>query len=459
MKKPRVLLVDDQRPMCEMLSAALRDADFEVKWTTMPDDALKLLANDDFDVIVSDIRMRGLSGLALCERIVDNYKDVPVILITGFGSMETAIAAIRAGAYDFLVKPVDTDLLLLAVRRALQHRSLRSEVTRLRRAVAGSENFEGLVGRSPAMRSTFELVDRVAASDVPVLIIGASGTGKELVARALHRRSTRREQPFVAVNCAAMPASLIESELFGHARGAFTDAKESRRGLFVEAHGGTLFLDELSELPLALQPKLLRALQERKVRPIGSSQEVDVDVRVVCATNRDLGEAIRARTFREDLYYRVNVLQVEVPPLSARGNDILLLAQHFIERAAARCARGVVGMTPEAAERLLAHGWPGNVRELQNYIERAVVLARYDMIAPDDLPEHLRTQTRDAALVVGTDAATFVPLEEVERRYILQVLTALGGNKSVAAQVLGVDRRTLYRKLLQWGVDSSGGDS
>jgi two-component system response regulator HydG len=247
----------------------------------------------------------------------------------------------------------------------------------------------------------------------------------------------------------------MESELFGHVRGAFTDAKENRRGLFLEANGGTLFLDELGELPLQLQPKLLRVLQERKVRPLGGSQEVDVDVRVVCATNRDLAEAVRGGTFREDLYYRVNVLQIEVPSLRARGNDVLLLAQRFLEAAAARSGRGVDGLTPETAERLLAYEWPGNVRELQNCIERAVVLARYDKLTPDDLPEHLRVQKpRDASLLVGTDAATFVPLEEVERRYIMQVLTALGGNKSVAAQVLGLDRRTLYRKLVHWGVDA-----
>src|SRR5690606_2490159 len=300
---------------------------------------------------------------------------------------------------------------------------------------------------SPAMRKVNDLIGRVAESDANVLITGESGTGKELVARALHMRSPRSGGPFVAVNCAAVPETLLESELFGHAKGAFTDARQARTGLFVQASGGTLFLDEVGEMPLGMQPKILRSLQERRVRPVGGNTEVPFDARLITATNRDLETEVAERRFREDLYYRINVVRIEVPPLRARGNDILLLAQHFIERAAQRSGKSVVGLVSAAAEKLLSYDWPGNVRELENCIERAVALTRFDQVTVEDLPEKVRNYQSSHIVVASDDPNELLPMQEVERRYIQRVLKSVGGNKTQAAKVLGFDRRTLYRKL------------
>ncbi|MBY0279362.1 sigma-54 dependent transcriptional regulator [Candidatus Binatia bacterium] len=448
----RVLLVDDDRALCEWVALGLAGSGFELDWKTSPEEALASLAASDYDAIVTDLNMGRISGLELCERILQQRADVPVIVITAFGSMDTAIAAMRAGAYDFLTKPFDAEALRLALARAVQHRRLRDEVKRLRRAADRALGFDDLLGESTAMRRVQDLLERIVDSDATVLITGESGTGKEVVARALHRRGRRAAGPFVAINCAAMPEPLLESELFGHARGAFTDARAARTGLFVEASGGTLFLDEIGELPIGLQPKLLRALQERVVRPIGGPREIPFDVRLVVATNRDLEDAIAEKRFREDLYFRVNVLHVELPPLRARGADALLLAQHFLRDLAAKAGKPIHGISPAAAERLLAYDWPGNVRELMNCIERAVALARFDELAVDDLPEKIRKHRATHVLVTGDDPSELVPLEEVERRYILRVLQAVSNNKRLAARVLGVDRKTLYRKLERYGV-------
>jgi transcriptional regulator with PAS, ATPase and Fis domain len=291
------------------------------------------------------------------------------------------------------------------------------------------------------------LLERVANSDSTVLITGESGTGKEVVARVLHNYGKRRQGPFVAVNCAAVPESLLESELFGHTRGAFTDARVARPGLLVDANRGTIFLDEVGDMPPAIQPKLLRALEERRVRPVGGTAEVPFDVRIVAATNRDLETAVQEERFREDLYYRLNVLHIAVPPLRSRGADVLLLAQHFVNRLAKQSNTNVQGISPAAAQRLLAYPWPGNVRELRNCIERAIALTRFDQLAVDDLPERVRDYQSRHVVVVGDDLDDVVPLEQVEHRYILRVLEAAGGNKSVAAQKLGISRKTLYRKL------------
>jgi two-component system response regulator HydG len=317
--------------------------------------------------------------------------------------------------------------------------------------VEDTRGFGDLLGASPAMQQVYDLLERVVDSESSVLITGETGTGKELVARALHRRGRRSGGPFVAVNCAAMPEALLESELFGHARGAFTDARTARTGLFLKASGGTLFLDEIAELPPALQPKLLRALQERTVRPVGDDTEVPFDVRLITATNRDLDSAVAERRFREDLYFRVNVIHVELPPLRARGSDVLLLAQHSIDRYAAQAGKHVAALSQAAAERLLAYSWPGNVRELQNCIERAVALTNFDRITVEDLPEKIRSYRRSHVVVASDDPSELVPLEEVERRYILRVMEAVGRNKTLAAHVLGLDRKTLYRKLERYG--------
>ena len=443
----RVLVVDDEQSMCEALAAGLAPRGFTVQWETSAEAGLALLETLDADVLHTDLNMRGMDGLALCERIVANRPDLPVVVITAFGSLETAIAAIRAGAYDFITKPVKMDALAVALARAVQHRTLGEEVKRLRQLVGETQRFEELLGDSPVMRRLQQLLERVADSDASVLVTGESGTGKEVVAKALHRRGRRQLGPLVAINCAAMPEPLLESELFGHVRGAFTDARTARTGLCVQANGGTLLLDEIGDLPLALQPKLLRALQERRVRPVGGSEEVPFDVRLVATTNRDLESAVEEGDFREDLYFRINVIRVETPPLRARGNDVLLLAQHFLVHFAGKAEKNVTGLSPPAAERLLAYAWPGNVRELQNAMERAVALTQYEQITVDDLPEKIRAYRPSHVLLAADDPSELVPLEEMERRYILRVMEAVGGNRTLAAKVLRIGRKTLYRKL------------
>ena len=448
----RVLIVDDDASMGEMLRTHLVKRGYEVTVHGTGEEAFEALRSADFDVVVTDVRMRGMGGLDLCERVVADRPDVPVVVITAFGSLDTAIAAIRSGAYDFVPKPFEIEQLVIALRRAVQHRTLRNEVTRLREAMSSGGAAGSLIGESAAIRGVHELIGRVAESESSVLVTGESGTGKELVASALHRHSRRRGGPFVAVNCAAVPEPLLESELFGHARGAFTDARTSRAGLFLQAQGGTLFLDEIGEMPLGLQPKLLRALQERTVRPVGADGEVPFDARVVAATNRDVESAVAERRFREDLYYRINVIHIDLPPLRARGNDVLLLAQHFLERQAATAGKRIAGISAAAAERLVAYAWPGNVRELQNCIERAVALARYDELVVEDLPDKVRSYRRSHVVVAGDDPSELATMEEVERRYIQRVLEAVGGNKTMAARVLGFDRTTLYRKLDRYGL-------
>jgi two-component system response regulator HydG len=367
--------------------------------------------------------------------------------MTAYGSMETAIDAIRAGAYDFVTKPFEMNDIALTMERALKHRALREEVKRLRRVVVDQQKFDDILGTSPAMKKMYDLVARVAETETTVLISGESGTGKELVAKALHAKSGRKEGPFVAINCAAMPEPLLESELFGHTKGAFTDARTARPGLFIKASGGTLFLDEIGEMPPGMQAKLLRALQERTVRPVGGDQEQSFDARLIAATNRDLETEVEEKRFREDLFYRINVVRLHVPPLRARGSDILLLAAHFLQRYQTSGPQRVVGIKSGAADKLLSYPWPGNVRELQNCIERAVALAQYDHLGVDDLPERVRDFKSSRITIESSDPAELLPMEEVERRYIVRVLEAVGGNKTLAAQVLGFDRRTLYRKL------------
>jgi len=442
----RILIVDDEPAMRDLLCARLARRDFEVDACDGMGSAIALLGEGAYDAVVTDVRMRGPSGIELCEWLRANRPDVPVVVITAFGSLESAIAAIRAGAHDFIPKPLEVEELAFRLDRALRHRHLLEEVKRLRDTRESIDTGD-LIGESAAMRRLRLLIQRIARSDAPVLVKGETGTGKELVARAIHRLGPRPEGPFVAVNCAALPETLLESELFGHAKGAFTDARVARVGLFVQASGGTLFLDEIGELSPALQPKLLRALQERCVRPVGASEEVPFDARLVAATNRDLESAVEEGRFREDLLFRLDVLPVEVPPLRARGGDVLLLAQHFARELAKRAGRPTLGISRGAAEKLGDYAWPGNVRELENAIERAAALADHDHILVEDLPERIRSHRKTDLLLAGDDPATLVPLEVVERRYVARVLEATAGNKTLAARILGVDRKTLYRKL------------
>jgi DNA-binding NtrC family response regulator len=444
---PRVLIVDDDPSMCGLLRASLSRRGFLVRTEGSADEALIALGAEDFDVLVTDLNLRGMSGIELCERAAGTRPEMPAIVITAFGSMDTAIAAIRAGAYDFLTKPFEMDELVLVLERALQHKALREEVKRLRRQVEEVRRIDELIGTSGAMQKVYDLLERVADSDVSVLITGETGTGKEVVARALHRRSRRREGPFVALNCAAVPETLLESELFGHVRGAFTDARFERPGMFLQADRGTLFLDEIGDMPLSMQAKLLRVLQERTVRPVGGAREVPFDVRLLSATNRDLESAVEEGRFREDLFFRIHVVRIDLPPLRSRGNDILVLAQHFVQQFARSSDKEVRGLSSAVAEKLLGYAWPGNVRELQNCVERAVALTRYEQLVVEDLPEKIRNYRSTQLVLGGDDPSELPPMEEVERRYVLRVLEAVGGNKTLAAQILGFDRKTLYRKL------------
>jgi two-component system, NtrC family, response regulator AtoC len=448
----RVLIIDDEPVFCRMLEDALSRRGFELRTRNSMEEASSDLRDLDLEVLVADLNLRGESGLDLCARVVADRPDLPVIIITAFGSLEAAIGAIRAGAYDFLTKPFEMDVLEVALDRAVGHHRLREEVRRLRQVVASPPRYDEMLGASEPMAELFSLLDRVAECDASVLITGESGTGKECVARAIHRQGSRRDGPFIAINCAAVPESLLESELFGHAKGAYTDARSEHTGLFVQANGGTLFLDEIGELPLAMQPKLLRALQERTVRPLGSPEETPFDARLIASTNRDLEEQVRCGQFREDLFYRVQVIHLEAPPLRSRGNDVLLLADHFARTIASRTGRPALGLSGRAAVKLRDYPWPGNVRELQNCMERAVALAEHDEIRPEDLPERVRTYRPPQPTTPCGNASSLRPLDHVERDHILGVLEAVSGNKSQAARILGLDRKTLYRKLEGYGV-------
>jgi two-component system response regulator HydG len=441
----RLLCVDDDEDACELLAASLRQLGYETESTTSPEEALELILAKDFHAVISDMAMAGMDGLQLCERILTKRPGLPVIVVTGQGSMESAIGAMRVGAYDFVTKPVDPKLLGLTVGRAVRTQQLQSEVVRLREALSNAPEGTRLIGESSAIRRVNDLIRRVATSDASVLIVGETGTGKELVARSLHEQSGGGA--FVAVNCAAMPAHLLESELFGHTRGAFTDAKSERRGLFREAAGGTLFLDEVGEMPLEMQAKLLRVLQERVVRPVGSDTEHTFDARIITATHRDLEDDVAKGRFRQDLFYRINVVSIHVPPLRERGNDVLELASHFLQKAADRTGQAARRLSPSVAEQVLVYEWPGNVRELENCIERAVALSRLEELTLEDLPERIRSSRPDKFVMTADDVAQIISLEELERRYISRALRLLNGNKARTAQRLGIDRRTLYRHL------------
>jgi len=384
-KTSRILLVEDDPDMLLLVSEHLGGEGHTVVGTGRGAEAIALLRSGDFDVVLTDLRMPDVDGMDVLRAARETQRGVPVILFTAFGSIETAIQAMRQGAYDYVTKPFSLEEITLLVGRALEDRRLRAENISLRQELESRYRFENLLGKSPAMQSVFALIRQAAPGDASILIGGESGTGKELVAKALHYNSPRSERPFVPVNCAAIPANLLESELFGHVKGAFTGAMKARRGLFREAEGGTLFLDEIGDLAPELQAKLLRVIEDRAVRPVGSDEAVPLDLRLMAATNKDLPARIREGSFREDLYYRLAVIPIQLPPLRERREDIPLLAEHFLRRAEAASGRAIRGFTPEAMAALLRHPWPGNVRELENAVERAATLAASDQIPPEAL--------------------------------------------------------------------------
>ncbi|MEC8800364.1 MAG: sigma-54 dependent transcriptional regulator [Planctomycetota bacterium] len=445
--QPRLLVVDDQVSMTRWLCSDLQGRGFTTEASNSPEEIVDQLPQLNFDLVLTDVRMPRISGLELCREITARRPDIPVIVMTAFGDMEAAIEAMRAGAYDFITKPLEVDLLEIALQRAVDHRRLQMQLEKLEKQMQESSRAGVLVGESPIMLDLIGQIERAGPSGAAILITGESGTGKELVARALHDSSARKAKPFIAVNCAALPEALIESELFGHAKGAFTDARDARKGLFAQADGGTLFLDEIGDLPLNLQAKLLRVLEQQTIRPIGSDQEQSIDVRVLSATHQDLEAKVEREEFRQDLYYRLNVIEIEVPPLRARGNDVLLLAHTFLQQFAEKSGKAVVGIAEPAATKLLDYDWPGNVRELRNVLERAVTMTQYDRVIVDDLPARVQQFTRNEFVFGSEDPSNLVSLAELEQRYIVHVLQMVGNNRTRAARLLGLDRKTLYRKL------------
>lgn len=441
-----LLVVDDDVEMCHLIQDILKENGYETTVAQSGREALDRLAEQEYFVVLTDLRMKNMEGMELLQEVSRQFPGCNVIMMTAFGTVETAVEAMKQGAYDYLTKPIKTDELLVTVDKAMREATLRREVTQLRRQVGQEYAFDQILGKSKPMREVFDLIRRVADSQTNILITGESGTGKELVAKAIHYNSNRREAPFIPINCAAIPELLLESELFGHVKGAFTDAKTDKRGLFEEAQHGSLFLDEISEMPMMLQAKLLRAVQEREIRRVGATRSVAVDVRIIASTNLLLAEEVKANRFREDLFYRLNVIEIRLPPLRERKEDIPLLCEALLQKSATGKQKQIKGMSESALGLLIDYPWPGNVRELENVLERAVTLAQGDKVTLDDLPQAIR-EIRGERQVIEDAAERLLPLEEVEQTYIRRILERTGGNKYQAAQVLGIDRKTLYRKL------------
>jgi DNA-binding NtrC family response regulator len=439
----RILLVEDDREMLELVREHLEGEGHTVAAVGLGAEAIARLKAEAFDIVLTDLRLPDVDGMEVLQASRETQREIPVILITAFGTIETAIQAIRQGAYDFVTKPFALDEISLLVGKAWEARRLREENRRLREEVAGRYRLHNLLGRSPAMQSVFALIRQAAPGDVNVLITGESGTGKELVAKALHFNSPRADRPFVPINCAAVPASLLESELFGHVKGAFTGAVGSRHGLFREAHGGTLFLDEIGDMAPELQAKLLRTIEDRSVRPVGSDQVTPLDVRIIAATNQDLPARIRTGQFRDDLYYRLAVIPIQLPALRERKEDIPLLAEHFLSRAITASGKQVSGFTPETMTVLLRHPWPGNVRELENVVERAVTLTASGTITPEALLLDASVSPPTALSLAQLPRRP--TLQELTDEYVSLVLQETDGDKARAAELLGISKRTLYR--------------
>ena len=450
--KTKILVVDDEASHRQMLEAVLTTEGYEVYQADDGQEAITAVEERFYDLIVMDVRMSQVGGIEALRRIKELSPGIPVIIMTAYASVNTAVDALKSGAYDYLTKPLDIDELKILVGKALRYRQLEQENLYMKERLGDRFDFSNIIGRSSPMRELFETVALVAPSEATVLILGESGTGKELIANAIHENSPRRERPFIKVNCAALPETLLESELFGHEKGAFTGALAKKQGRFQLAHKGSIFLDEIGEMAPTTQSKILRVLQEREFESLGSTHTVKVDTRVIVATNKNLEKEIQNGHFREDLYYRLNVVTLEVPPLRKRREDISLLADFFLRQYAEKNRRLIKGFTPRTMDLLMRYTWPGNVRELENAVERAVIMARGDMIAPAVLPGTITGLDDDGN---GADVA-LTPgrsLKEVEREMILRTLDETGGNRTHAAEILGISRRTLQLKLKEYGIN------
>jgi two-component system response regulator HydG len=454
-KKSTVLVVDDDSAHRTMLMTLIGGWGYAVSQADDGSTAIEKVKETSFDLVLMDVRMVKISGLEALETIKSYNPAIPVIIMTAYSSIETAVEALKQGAHDYLTKPLDFDKLRLTLERAMEHTRLKEENRLLRESLGKQFDRRNIIGKSSTMLTLLETVAQVAPSEAIVLISGESGTGKELIAGALHFNSLRKTGPFVKINCAAITETLLESELFGHEKGAFTGADRRKEGRFSQAHGGTLFLDEVSEMSLMMQVKLLRALQEREFNRVGGETTIQVDVRVIAATNKNLMEQINEGAFREDLYYRLNVVELHVPPLRKRKQDIPLLTRHFLEMFADKNRKAIKGFTPKAMDNLIRYDWPGNVRELMNAVERGVVLARSNYLGVEDFPfmkDSLLQNDQDSANPVGLAMSGDMSLEDVEKAAILNTMEAAGGNKSEAARRLGITRKTLHKKLKAYGV-------
>ena len=450
-EKPRILVVDDEESHRIMLRAVLQEEGYEVAEAADGPEAIRAVEQEPFDLILLDIRMTTMDGIEALTEIRKISPFVPVLMMTAYASVKTAVEALKAGAFEYLTKPLDIEELKILIEKALEHYHLREENLALKERLGDRFDFSKIIGKSHKMKELFDLLAQVAPTDATVLILGESGTGKELVANAIHHNSPRANQPFIKVACAALPETLLESELFGHERGAFTGAIARKEGRFQLAHRGTIFLDEVGEMSATTQTKILRVLQEKEFEPLGSTRVVKVDVRVIAATNKDLEKEIREGRFREDLFYRLNVVPVSLPPLRERKEDIPALAGHFLSIYREKNKKELREISGKALDLLVRYDWPGNIRELENCIERAVVMARGEIIAPADLPpqiQALSSEKEDS----GVRFPSGISLQEVEKALILKTLEDTGGNRSRAAEILGINRRTLQMKLKEYGL-------
>ncbi|MDH4196062.1 MAG: sigma-54 dependent transcriptional regulator [Candidatus Aminicenantes bacterium] len=445
----RILVIDDDEAMLDSIAQVLHKEGFQIRTAPAGKKGLEMFSREAFHCVFLDLKLPGIPGLQVLSRIKEASPETPVTVITGYGTIESAVEAIKLGAFDYMVKPFTPEELRVVTRKALDGRRMHLENISLRTVLRAKSEFEFIVGKGEAITRVLDVVSRVSPTETTILITGESGTGKELIAREIHRRSARRGGPFIAVDCGALVETLFESELFGHVKGSFTGAHETKHGRFELAEGGTIFFDEISNISLNIQAKLLRVIQEREVTRIGSTRPIKVDARILAATNENLAQGVRAGTFREDLFYRLNVVPIHLPPLRERKEDIPLLVSHFLQKYNKKAKRNIEGISPRALKMLTGYDWPGNIRELENTIERAVVLSRGNEIDPEDLICH---GIGAGASLFNVSGDGFVTLEEMEKEYIRTVIRAQKGNKTQAAQILGVDRKTLWAKTKKYGL-------